>query len=80
VWSRLRRRGGVRCYHCGGGARHQCGGSRGGGHTVEGGRGGGHAVEGGRGGGAGINECGEMIGLEFGGLSALKKKNSSDGR
>jgi hypothetical protein len=45
-----------------------------------GGHGGGHAVEGGRGGGAGIDRCGEMTGLGFGGSSALKTKNSCDGR
>jgi hypothetical protein len=37
-------------------------------------------VEGGRGGGASVSGCGEMIGLGFGGLGALKRKNSSDAR
>jgi hypothetical protein len=37
-------------------------------------------VEGGRRGGAGTDGCGEMTGLGFGGLGALKQKNSSDGR
>jgi hypothetical protein len=37
-------------------------------------------VEGRHGGGAGVDGCGEMTGLRFGGSVAVKKKNSSDGR
>jgi hypothetical protein len=36
-------------------------------------------VEGRHGGGAGVDGCGEMTGLRFGGSIAVKKKNSSDG-